>query len=1003
MAGLEQLEIRSKSYLVRWVNVSAGHTISWSIQPHKKSINFGLFKHPGTGNSLTPNLSTFEASESPRLASNKARAPSPTRNASASVQDKLQNIGYKLVSWVGKCEAAKVSTGHYDVPADGTGMYALVFDNTFSKGTSKTVTFILLTYPTNAPPQSTHHIHHLQAGAAENANALAGKRSPRLGPANDSSDTLANSDTTSQRRPCSSHNQASPPGFYTGILQKRRRKRHQGFAKRFFSLDFTSCTLSYYHNHHSSALRGSIPLALAAIGANEQTREISVDSGAEVWHLKANSQKDFEGWRLALEQASSSAANASGAPSQAGVPASVSPAHKIADEKEWSQVETLVSRVAGTRDAVRRLAKDTDPKYTSPTGLGIDTMAISDNADAVSMDGARDDGRQSFWKRKLSNGNAPPNLSRRSTQPGISSPPMPQSNGSSSNTLQVPGQYKPESDVHDRCMAILNDLNSVISEFSKLLSTSKRRRMPELSQVSSRYSIESTSSQEFFDAEVGDAEASQLLKIRAGSDYEASADEVADDDDSSGSDGEGTESVRGRPSADLLGSASPFPPRPKSLSPLPQPPVSRRTTVPAATTLPPSLIGFLRKNVGKDLSTLAMPVSSNEPLSLLQRAAEHMEYTSVLDAAVAASPKDGLRLLHIAAFAISYYSVARVKDRAIRKPFNPMLGETYELVREDRGFRFVAEKVCHRPVILACAAESKDWSMLQSPTPTQKFWGKSVELITEGRARVALHGSGDHYSWNGATSFLRNILAGEKYIEPVGSMTVVNETTGEKAIATFKAAGMFSGRSEDVVVAAYAPDGAEYPLGLAGKWTSHLALTTHGSGAETGPRLWETGPLVENAPARYGFTAFTATLNEITPLERGVLPPSDSRLRPDQRAAEQGHLDRAEELKHRLEEAQRVRRRQMEDSGETWSPRWFVRKEVGGAGGGGEEVWQLREGGGYWDVREKAAAAAATPGSGRDKRERERDRGEKSGEKSGAVSGAWEDVVPVFDYEACGC
>ena len=32
--------------------------------------------------------------------------------------------------------------------------------------------------------------------------------------------------------------------YHTGILQKRRRKRGQGYARRFFSLDFASCTMS---------------------------------------------------------------------------------------------------------------------------------------------------------------------------------------------------------------------------------------------------------------------------------------------------------------------------------------------------------------------------------------------------------------------------------------------------------------------------------------------------------------------------------------------------------------------------------------------------------------------------------------------------------------------------------------------------------------------------------------------------------------------------------------
>lgn len=45
----------------------------------------------------------------------------------------------------------------------------------------------------------------------------------------------------------------------------------------------------------------------------------------------------------------------------------------------------------------------------------------------------------------------------------------------------------------------------------------------------------------------------------------------------------------------------------------------------------------------------------------------------------------------IAAFAVSAY--ASSAHRAASKPFNPLLAETYECVRDDKGFRFIAEQV----------------------------------------------------------------------------------------------------------------------------------------------------------------------------------------------------------------------------------------------------------------------------------------------------------------------
>lgn len=45
----------------------------------------------------------------------------------------------------------------------------------------------------------------------------------------------------------------------------------------------------------------------------------------------------------------------------------------------------------------------------------------------------------------------------------------------------------------------------------------------------------------------------------------------------------------------------------------------------------------------------------------------------------------------MAAFAVSSYASSYY--RAGSKPFNPVLGETYECVREDKGFQFFSEQV----------------------------------------------------------------------------------------------------------------------------------------------------------------------------------------------------------------------------------------------------------------------------------------------------------------------
>lgn len=505
-------------------------------------------------------------------------------------------------------------------------------------------------------------------------------------------------------------------------------------------------------------------------------------------------------------------------------------------------------------------------------------------------------------------------------------------------------------------MALLRDLDTVVSEFATLVAESKARRQPALTRSSTRLSLETIDDQEFFDADDGlRMHASHFLDIGRSGEFE---DVHNEDIFEHGSDvGSDTSSDAGDAALDSGLDGTPksaqeaqFANKPKSLTPLPLPSVKRRTTVPPPKQSPPSIIGFLRKNAGKDLSTVAMPVTANEPTSLLQRLAESMEYSQLLDAAASASLQPVERMIYVSAFAVSYFANSRVKERAIRKPFNPMLGETYELVREDLGFRFVAEKVSHHPVRMASQAESLTnggWCFAQSPQPLQKFWGKSVELNTEGRVHVVLHAPNEHYSWSQATCFLRNVIAGEKYVEPVQSMTIVNETVGTRAVVNFKSGGMFSGRSEDVTIQIYDPVSGDAPisLGLTGKWTESLKRT------DTGAVVWQTGALVPDAQKVYGFTTFAAALNEVTEVESGFLPPTDSRLRPDQEVLERNEVDKAEGLKARLEERQRARRKVLESHGQTWKSQWF--EKVSDAAGEGDELWRLKERGGYWERRAK--------------------------------------------------
>ncbi|TKA64506.1 Oxysterol-binding protein C2F12.05c [Friedmanniomyces simplex] len=105
----------------------------------------------------------------------------------------------------------------------------------------------------------------------------------------------------------------------------------------------------------------------------------------------------------------------------------------------------------------------------------------------------------------------------------------------------------------------------------------------------------------------------------------------------------------------------------------------------------------------------------------------------------------------------------------------------------------------------------------------------------------------------------------------------------------------------------------------------------------------------------FNLTPFAVTLNAIPDRLRPLVAPTDTRLRPDQRAMEEGEYDFAAVEKNRVEEGQRARRRAREARGEEFVPRWFrkARHPVTG-----EEYWDFRQE--YWRVREEVAEGRTT-------------------------------------------
>ncbi|XP_004349793.2 hypothetical protein CAOG_01273 [Capsaspora owczarzaki ATCC 30864] len=399
-----------------------------------------------------------------------------------------------------------------------------------------------------------------------------------------------------------------------------------------------------------------------------------------------------------------------------------------------------------------------------------------------------------------------------------------------------------------------------------------------------------------------------------------------------------------------------------------------------------SLWAFLKQCMGKDLSKITMPVLFNEPVSFLQRLCEDLEYASLLDTA-AQHPDPLMRIQYVMAFAASGYAATANR---LGKPFNPLLGETFELERDlENGsvMRALCEQVSHHPPISALVCESPHFVFHEYNDVRIKFWGKSIEIVPTGnehvRLRIGDSGSEDEeFTWSKVTTCVHNIIVGKLWLDQYGKMEMVNHTNNVRCVLEFKPRSLWFSPNSGCELEGYVLDAAGNRTHLlAGWWNDSLysislkdyyaspAGAAAAAAAATGSkkkavaptiaaealrvhpaakRLWVRNPLPEISSKMYNMTTYAMALNEVDSELAKSVAPTDSRLRPDQRALENGLVDLASSEKNRLEEKQRLTRKVRARQNQEHVPMWFTEREDAYNGMNG---WLYR--GGYWEAREK--------------------------------------------------
>jgi hypothetical protein len=358
-----------------------------------------------------------------------------------------------------------------------------------------------------------------------------------------------------------------------------------------------------------------------------------------------------------------------------------------------------------------------------------------------------------------------------------------------------------------------------------------------------------------------------------------------------------------------------------------------------------SLLSLFTSALG-ELTSIAIPIGFCEPTTFMQRFAEPFANSNLLDEAAAATDPI-MRIAYVATFFVAGHS----GNIRVQKPLNPLLGETFELLRDagpdGKGrLRYVAEQVSHHPPICAYHADngSDDWKYWDEKRVDSKFNGNSLSMKPLGTRHVLLNGA-EHYTHASVLATAHNLIFGSTYLDHSGPVTVVCQQTGLVADVTFEKVGWTS-RNRYAVHGEIKKDGKVLAT-LSGKWTESMSVTVGGKTTE----LWHQDPMsTPDETDRYKFTPFLRdVINKVgNPLH---YPPTDSRFRPDRMFLDAGLASKAGAAKTKLENKQRAAKKWRIAEGREWTPRFFER-----AGGEDPDEWRYR--GGYWELREQRMAVA---------------------------------------------
>lgn len=186
-----------------------------------------------------------------------------------------------------------------------------------------------------------------------------------------------------------------------------------------------------------------------------------------------------------------------------------------------------------------------------------------------------------------------------------------------------------------------------------------------------------------------------------------------------------------------------------------------------------------------------------------------------------------------------YLSGFYKKPKGLKKPYNPILGETFRCFWQhpetnSRTF-YIAEQVSHHPPISAFYMTNRQdgFSLSCSMLAKSKFYGNSTSAILDGVATLTLLPRGENYTLQSPYAHCKGILMGTLSMELGGKVVIECENTGYRTELEFKLKPFLGGNEYTNLVTGKLKLGKQTMATINGHWDGTINIKDSRSGEES--------------------------------------------------------------------------------------------------------------------------------------------------------------------------